>query len=284
MIKVTLSNGIEFNMEYNHNQPKYLIFIKLMIFINIFMFAASLVLSGKNLQLSINPFTALSPSIDALISLGATGKIAISRYVSNLGGTSVAHSAADYWSAITLVCANWLHGSLLHIVFNMIALFQIGSLISAIYGFNRMFIIYTLSGIAGFYLSLLADVAVTIGASAAICGLLGAGFYFGRSQKGSLTGKSVSKMASGWIFSLVIFGLAIPNINNWGHGGGFAAGILLGRLLGYNKIERSSAQDGYQMVEYIKIEESSFNTLLSSILMVITIFCLILSFVLLFLF
>ncbi len=249
------------------------------------MFAASLVLSGKNLQLSINPFTALSPSIDVLISLGATGKIAISRYVSHLGGTSIAHSAADYWSAITLVCANWLHGSLLHILFNMIALFQIGSLISTIYGFNRMFIIYTLSGISGFYLSLVADVAVTIGASAAICGLLGAGFYFGRSQKTTLVGRAVSKMASGWIFSLVIFGLAIPNINNWGHGGGFAAGILLGRLLGYNKIEHGSAQDGYQMVEYIKNrEESSFNTLLSSILVVITIFCLILSFVLLFLF
>ncbi len=274
-------------MEYNRNQPKYLIFIKLMIFINIAVFAISLFLSGKNLQLSINPFTALSPSIDALISLGATGEIAINRYISHLGGTPIviAHSAVDYWWAITLVCANWLHGSLLHIVFNMIALFQIGSLVSAIYGFNRMFIIYTLSGIAGFYISLIAGVSVTIGASAAICGLLGAGFYFGRSQKGSLTGKAVSKMASGWIFSLVIFGLAIPNINNWGHGGGFASGILLASILGYNKIERGFTQDGYHQAEYIKkIEESSFIILLSSILMLITICCLILSFVFLFLF
>ena len=37
----------------------------------------------------------------------------------------------------------------------------------------------------------------------------------------------------GWIVGLVIFGLLIPGINNWAHGGGVLAGILLGFLLGY---------------------------------------------------
>ncbi|MBF0301989.1 MAG: rhomboid family intramembrane serine protease [Desulfamplus sp.] len=275
------------------NHEKYLLLLKAMISLNILFFVVSLVLSGKNLHLSINPFTALSPSTNVLISLGAAGKAAVNSYIGQLGTDSISQFDKDsirqfvttYWWVLTLVTSNWLHGSLLHIVFNMIALFQIGSLISAIYGFDRMFIIYTLSGIAGFYLSLVVGISVTIGASAAICGLLGAGFYFGRAQKNSLAGRAVSKMASGWILSLVIFGVAIPNINNWGHGGGFAAGILIGWLLGYNKIEYSSVEAGYEQVEYIKkIEESGFNTLLSSILMLITIFCLIFPFVLLFLF
>jgi len=209
------------NMDMQNNKIKPRLLFQGMVAINTLFFAASLILSGKDLQLSINPFTALSPATNVLIYLGASGTIPIDQY-------------HQWWSLLT---ANWLHGSLLHIIFNMTALWQIGELITAIYGMHRMFIIYTLSGIAGFYLSWLAGVSVTIGASAAICGLLGAGFYFGRSQIGT-PGKVVAKMASGWILSLVIFGMAIPNINNWGHGGGFAAGLFLGWILGYNEKEK----------------------------------------------
>lgn len=205
-------------MDIQNNKMTPVTLLKGMVALNTIFFIATLILSGKNIELSINPFTALSPSTNALIYLGASGTIPIDRY--------------HQW--VSLLTANWLHGSLLHIIFNMTALWQIGHLIITIYGMHRMFIIYTLSGIAGFYLSWFTGVPVTIGASAAICGLLGAAFYFGRSQGGS-AGKVVSKMASGWIFSLLIFGFAIPNINNWGHGGGFAAGMFLGWILGYNE-------------------------------------------------
>ncbi|MBF0257276.1 MAG: rhomboid family intramembrane serine protease [Desulfamplus sp.] len=221
-----------------NNTIKPILMIKGMLGVNILFFAASLILTGKNIHLSINPFTALSPSTNVLIYLGASGTIPIEQY-------------HQWWSLIT---ANWLHGSLLHIIFNMIALWHIGHIISALYGMHRMFIIYTLSGMAGFYLSWLAGISVTIGASASICGLLGASFYFGKSQ-GGVAGSVVSKMTSGWIFSLVIFGIAVPNINNWGHGGGFATGIFLGWILGYNERKK----------------ESSFHALISYLLMVSTI-------------
>lgn len=225
-------------MDMQNNNIEPVIVLKGMVAINILFFITTLILGGRDLQFSINPFTALSPSTNVLIYMGASGTIPIGQY-------------HQWWSLLT---ANWLHGSLLHIIFNMTALWQIGELITAIYGVHRMFIIYTLSGIAGFYLSWFAGVPVTIGASAAICGLLGAAFYFGRSQGGT-PGKVVSKMASGWILSLVIFGMAIPNINNWGHGGGFAAGIFLGWILGYSE----------------KREEKSFHMLLSSCFILITI-------------
>lgn len=268
----------------NHH-TKYLLLLKMMIALNILLFSVSLILSGKSLKLSINPFTALSPSTGILISLGATGNFAINKYSGQLShkftgqtesqpnGTFTRQFISNYWWAVTLISANWLHGSLLHVIFNMIALFQIGSLVSVIYGMHRMFIIYTLSGIIGFYLSCLAGVSVTIGASAAICGLLGSAFYFGRAQKETPGGKAVARMTSGWILSLVIFGFAIPNINNWGHGGGFAAGILLGWLLGYIKV-------GYAQ----NIKESRFNATLSFMLMLVTILGLVIPFILLFLF
>lgn len=197
--------------------------VKYIIYVNSGIFIASLIISGRHVGLSLNPFTALSPSTNSLIFLGATGTIPINQY-------------HEWWS---LIAANWLHGSLMHIVFNMIALVETAPLVISEYGVHRMFIIYTLSGIFGFYLSYLAGVMVTIGASAAICGLIGAALFFGKSRGGTF-GRAVFKQTSGWVISIFIFGLLIPNINNYGHGGGLAAGIFFGWLLGYNEKKREN--------------------------------------------
>lgn len=203
--------------------------IKYIIYVNGALFIASLVLSGRQMELSINPFTAFSPSMNALIFLGAAGTIPMDQY-------------NEWWSIIS---ATWLHGSLIHIIFNMIALLQIAPLIIREYGISRMISIYILGGIGGFYLSYLAGVSVTIGASAAICSLIGAALYFGKSRGGSF-GQTVYKQTTGWIISLVVIGLVIPNINNWGHGGGVVSGIALGWLLGYR--EKSAEKQGHWLL------------------------------------
>ena len=96
-----------------------------------------------------------------------------------------------------------------------------------------MFIIYTLGGIFGFAVSVLAGVPFTIGASAAVCGLIGALLYFGKSRGGTY-GAAVFREVSGWVVGLALFGLVMPGINNWGHGGGIVGGVLLGMVLGYD--------------------------------------------------
>lgn len=192
--------------------------VKYIIYVNAGMFIISLLISGRGVSLSLNPFTALAPSTNSLIFLGAAGTIPINQF-------------HEWWS---LIAANWLHGSLMHIVFNMIALIETAPLVIREYGMHRMFIIYTLSGIFGFYLSYLAGVMVTIGASAAICGLIGAALFFGKSR-GGMFGRAVFRQTSTWVIFIFLFGLAIPDINNYGHGGGLAAGIFLGWLLGYNE-------------------------------------------------
>jgi len=193
------------------------IFLKAIITINIIFFCISLFLSGRGIQLTLNPFTALSPSVNSLIFLGAAGTIPIDKY-------------HEWWS---LLAANWLHGSLIHLLFNMTALLQITPFIIREYGKHRMVIIYTLTGMGGFFLSYLAGVKITIGASAAICGLIGAALYFGKSR-GGIYGQNVFKQTSGWVFGILLIGILIPNINNWGHGGGLVGGIFLGWVLGYN--------------------------------------------------
>jgi rhomboid protease GluP len=189
--------------------------------LNIALFVLSLILNPGGTSLGLNPFGFLSPDSRSLLLLGATGTMPI-------------EALHRWWS---LVSASYLHGSLLHLVFNLIALRQIGPLVIQEYGLARMFAIYTLGGIGGFLLSYLAGIPFTIGASAAVCALIGAALYYGKSRGGSY-GQQVYQQIGGWAISIFVFGLLVPGINNWAHGGGMAAGILCGLLLGYQENHR----------------------------------------------
>lgn len=168
--------------------------------------------------MSLNPFSMLSPDETSLLLLGGTGTIPIDRY-------------GRAWS---LLAANYLHGGIFHIIFNLMALRQIAPWVIQEYGISRMFIIYTVGGMCGYVVSYLAGISFTIGASAAVCSLIGALLYYGRSRGGA-HGSAVYREVSGWVISLVLFGLVMPGINNWAHGGGIVGGIVLGMLLGYEE-------------------------------------------------
>lgn len=190
--------------------------VKALFVLNIGMYVISLLLNLAATDLSLNPFTALSPSTNSLLLLGATGAIPIDRF-------------HRWW---TLISANYLHGGLLHIIFNLVALRQILPLVATEYGISRMVILYSLTGICGFWVSYLANVPLTIGASAALCGMIGAALYYGKSH-GGIYGQAIFRQIGAWALSIFVIGLIIPGINNWAHGGGMVAGALLGWLLGY---------------------------------------------------
>ncbi len=192
--------------------------IRFIIGTNVVIYLISLMLTPSRIGLSFNPFDFLSPDSGSLFRLGATGTIPIINY-------------NKWW---TLLSANYLHGSVLHILFNMMALKQIGPLVSREYGAYRMFVIFTLSGVAGFYLSYIAGVRFTIGASASVCGLIGALLFYGKTR-GGMYGRIIYKQTGAWAISIFIFGLLVPGINNWGHGGGMVSGALIGMLLGYQE-------------------------------------------------
>jgi rhomboid protease GluP len=69
--------------------------------------------------------------------------------------------------------------------------------------------------------------------------LIGAILYYGKSR-GGFYGEAIYRQAMGWILGLVIFGLLVPGINNWAHGGGVLAGILLAFLMGYQDRRREA--------------------------------------------
>ena len=207
--------------------------IKTIIYANVGMYLISLLMNPTKLGLSANPFMFLSPSSRALILLGSTGTIPIDQM-------------HRWW---TLISANYLHGGILHIFFNMIALHQIGPLVIREYGVNRFVSLYTLGGIIGFFVSYIAGVNFTLGASAALCSLIGASLYYGKSRGGTY-GQAIYKQMSGWLLGLFLLGF-LPGINNWGHGGGIAGGIILGYLLGYH--EKTKENLGHKILAVVCI-------------------------------
>jgi rhomboid protease GluP len=192
--------------------------VRSIIFANVAMYVLSILLNPMQLHFSANPFTFFSPSDSALLLLGATGSIPIGRL--------------DRWW--TLVSANYLHGGILHIFFNMVVLRQMGLLVVQEYGAHRMAVLYTLGGIIGFWISYMVGIPLTIGASAAVCSLIGATLYYGKSRGGAY-GQAIYKQVGGYVIALFFFGFMVPGINNWAHGGGIGAGILIGFLLGYQE-------------------------------------------------
>ncbi len=192
--------------------------IRIILYANIVMYIISLLFNPRLTSLSLNPLHFMSPDNKSLFMLGATGTVPVNQ----LG---------RWW---TLLAANYLHGGILHIAFNMIALKQLAPLVAMEYGSYRMFVIYTLSGVFGYLVSCLAGVSFTIGASAAVCGLMGAALYYGKSR-GGVYGRAVYSQIAGWAMTLFLFGFMVPGINNWGHGGGIVGGMFLGFLLGYGE-------------------------------------------------
>lgn len=182
------------------------------------LFVISLLSNTRWASLSFDPFSLLAPDNRALVLLGATGRGPIDQY-------------GRWWTVFT---ATYLHGGILHILFNMMALRQIGPLIIQEFGPSRMFLIYTLGGALGYVASYLAGTWLTLGASSAICSLIGAALYYGKSRGGHF-GQMVYREVSGWVIGLFVFGLLMPGIDNWAHGGGIVGGIVLGMLFGYSE-------------------------------------------------
>ncbi len=187
------------------------------IMVNAFLYLLSLLLDAKGLGLSVNPMTFLSPSEKTVFLLGATGTFPI--------------AYGRWW---TLLSASYLHGGLLHIFFNMLAFKQLAPFVIEAFGPYRFAILYVWTGVAGFFLSFLAGVPFTLGASAAICGLIGTILYYGKSR-GGIYGEAIYRQAMGWVVGLVIFGLFVPGINNWAHGGGVLSGVVIAFLTGYHE-------------------------------------------------
>jgi membrane associated rhomboid family serine protease len=125
----------------------------------------------------------------------------------------------EWWRLIT---SAFLHGNLLHLGINMVVLWMIGAPIEEAIGRARFVVLYLVSGLSGAAGALLFDPdAITVGASGAIFGILGAALILEWQRNYVLGGSALSLLVVNLVFTF-----AIPNISIGGHLGGLAGGAL----------------------------------------------------------
>lgn len=130
----------------------------------------------------------------------------------------------QWWRLATAVL---LHGGLIHLVFNAIALIQIGPAIEEVYGRGRTLLFFMVMGAAANLPSLvLRPGMLGIGASGAIMGLIGMGAGWGQ-REGTSHGRAVRNQMLQWLLYTTLFGLAF-HVDHIAHITGFVVGGALG--------------------------------------------------------
>jgi membrane associated rhomboid family serine protease len=134
-----------------------------------------------------------------------------------LFGPAVANG--DWWRLIT---AAFLHANIIHIAFNMLALWWFGAPVENYLGRLRFVGLYLVSGLAGSAGALVANpTAVTVGASGAIFGILGAMLILEWQATGRLGGNALTLIVINLALSFAIAGISVG-----GHIGGLIGGLL----------------------------------------------------------
>jgi rhomboid protease GluP len=172
----------------------------------------------------------------ALMQLDPTGRgsplaqsFQLVRWGSNAGQLTL---HGQWWR---LVSSMFLHGGLLHIAFNMFALWQVGRLVERMFGSARFVALYMAAGVCGSLASVLWNPHVnSVGASGAIFGIIGGLLAFiGRSDSGvpATIVKDLRGSLTGFLLFNIGAGFVYPHTDNAAHLGGLLGGYLAGHLL-----------------------------------------------------
>jgi membrane associated rhomboid family serine protease len=141
-------------------------------------------------------------------------------------------AAGDWWRLFT---AMFLHYGPIHLAFNMLALWFFGGAVEQAIGRSRYLLVYVVSGLAGSAGALVfTPNSVTVGASGAIFGILGAALVLERQRNYVLGGGAI-----GIIVLNLVFTFAIPGISIGGHLGGLFGGALC--MLALSRFGRTHA-------------------------------------------
>jgi membrane associated rhomboid family serine protease len=156
----------------------------------------------------------------------------------------------EWWRLLT---AGFLHGGLLHIGMNMWVLFDLGAQVEEVYGSSRMLVIYFLSTIGGFYLSAIRSATDSVGASAALMGLMGAMIAFGIVNRSPM-GAEIRGMYVRWVMIILVMGfVARLRTDNWAHIGGLATGFAVAYVAGTPRLAGGPVELFWRVASWLAI-------------------------------
>lgn len=145
----------------------------------------------------------------------------------------------DWYRLVTPI---FIHGGLLHLLFNSYALYATGPLVEKLYGSARFLLIYLLAGIGGVVGSFIWQTVTghpdvpSVGASGALFGLFGLQLVFAFRNRQEVP-QSFRRALRASVLPVIVLnlliGLALPFIDNGAHVGGLLTGALLALLIPY---------------------------------------------------
>lgn len=132
----------------------------------------------------------------------------------------------EWWRLVTPI---FLHGGMIHFLFNSYLLIQLGPIVEGIFGTTRFWVIYLCCGIAGSMASQLPRFVNTVGASGAIMGLIGLLVVYGY-RTGGVLGQSMNSLVVRLALYSIVLGFMF-NIDHLNHIGGFLCGAGLALIV-----------------------------------------------------
>ncbi|MSO41131.1 MAG: rhomboid family intramembrane serine protease [Solirubrobacterales bacterium] len=145
---------------------------------------------------------------------------------------------SDQGEYYRIVSSGFLHAGFLHLALNMFVLFILGRLLEPAIGTVRFLGVYFVSLLAGAFGALLLDPGtVTVGASGAIYGVMGATILIAR-RRGV---EEIASQIGIWLVLNLVISFSISGISIGGHLGGLAGGLLCGLVI--SVLERRAAAD-----------------------------------------
>jgi len=154
-------------------------------------------------------------------------------------------ASGQWWRLIT---AGFLHGGLFHIFMNSWALWDLAGVVEEYFGTARLVVFYVFSTVCGFALSALWSASISVGASAAIMGLIGAMIALG-TRSGSAMVREMRGFFVRWAIYSIMFGL-LPMfpIDNAAHIGGLAGGYGIAMLAGEPSLRNPGRERLWRML------------------------------------
>ncbi len=132
-----------------------------------------------------------------------------------------------------LLSAMFLHGDALHLLMNLIALFQLGSLYELMFGTKRFTIIYFVTGLVASLTSMFITGGPSVGASGAVFGIMGAFIFSIRRSprwRHERAARGIVSQLIFWVVANIAIALKVPQIDLAAHMGGLVAGLILGAV------------------------------------------------------
>lgn len=149
-----------------------------------------------------------------------------------------------------LVTAGFLHGGLLHILMNSWVMFDLGAQVEELFGGARMLTIYFVSTVTGFLLSAFMG-HVSVGASAALFGLVGAMIALGTRYRGGV-GDMIRAVYVRYLVYLLIFSF-LPGVDMAAHIGGLIGGFGMAYVAGRPEYTRSPTERVWQIAAVVSV-------------------------------